>query len=210
MKPSKAGREGKRRVIDSRGAWCPPTPLTDLFRAWRESKIGDLIELRATEPGVEADVRDWASKSGNRLVLCSQEEGFVRLVVRITRKGKRILEESASKKGFDEPDETKETSKSRLQLVSLGGFDMGLRTLQPGWRWSIDMKSLAGTALCETRHIGYVISGRMGFEMDDGTTLEVSQGEAFDVYPGHDAWTVGREPVVFLDLIGAVGRANSD
>ena len=204
-------RKGTRRtIIDSRGVWCPPTPLTDLFKAWREARIGDLIELRATEPGVEKDVRDWAAKSGNRLVLCSQEKDYVKVVVRITRKGKRILEESASKKSFSEPDETKETPKAQLRMVRLGGFSMGLRTLEAGWRWSSDIKPLAGTPLCETRHIGYVLSGSMGFRMDDGTELEVNAGDAFDVYPGHDAWTVGPEPVVFLDLIGAVENSRSD
>jgi len=207
---SRPRKEGRRRVIDSRGIWCPPAPLTDLFKAWREAKIGDLIELRATEPGIERDVREWAAKSGNRLVVCSQDDGFVKLVVRIMRKGKRVLEESAYKKSLDDPDETKETPKARLQLVNLGDFPLGLRTLQPSWRWSADMRPLAGTKLCETRHMGYVVSGRMGFEMDDGTKLEVGPGEAFDVLPGHDAWTVGSEPVVFLDLIGGVERAPTE
>ncbi|HVP22349.1 MAG TPA: sulfurtransferase TusA family protein [Conexivisphaerales archaeon] len=207
MDEEKNRKEGRHKVVDSRGIWCPPTPLTDLFNAWREAKIGDLIELRATEPSIEKDVRDWAAKSGNRLVICSQEKGFVRIVVRITRKGRRILEESAYKKSLSDPDQTKETPKAKLQLVTLGDFPLGLRTLQPGWRWSVDMKPMAGTALCETRHMGFVLSGRMAFEMDDGTKLEVTEGVAFDVFPGHDAWTVGSEPVVFLDLIGAVQAA---
>jgi hypothetical protein len=44
----------------------------------------------------------------------------------------------------------------------------------------------------------------MGFLMDDGAKLEVGPGEAFDIHPGHDSWTIGLVPAVFLDLIGAV------
>jgi len=83
---------------------------------------------------------------------------------------------------------------------------VGLRTLEPGWRWSTDMKSMAKTETCEVRHVGYVLSGRMGFLMDDGMKLEVGPGDVFDVHPGHETWTIGETPVVFIDLIGAVER----
>ncbi len=66
------------------------------------------------------------------------------------------------------------------------------------------MKPVAKTETCQIRHVGYVISGRLGFLMDDGVKLEVGPGEAFDVHPGHDSWTIGLVPAVFLDLISAV------
>lgn len=194
------------KIVDSRGIWCPPTPLTDLFKAWRASSIGDEIELRATEPTIESDVKAWAKKSGNRIVEVSREKDYVKIVVRITRKGKKFEELIAQKKNFNEPDETKDTPKAKLQLVTFGGFTFGLRTLNPGWKWSTSMRPIIKTETCEIRHIGYVISGRMGFEMNDGTKMEVGAGDAFDVRPGHDAWTVGKDPVVFLDLIGAVAQ----
>jgi uncharacterized cupin superfamily protein len=67
------------------------------------------------------------------------------------------------------------------------------------------MKPIAKTETCETRHMGYVVSGQMAFAMDDGTKLEVGPGDAFDVHAGHDAWVVGKDSFVFVDLIGAVG-----
>jgi hypothetical protein len=94
-----------------------------------------------------------------------------------------------------------------LKIVTVGGFTFGLRTLEPGWRWSESVKPMAKTETCETRHLGYVISGRMGFAMNDGVRLEVGPGDAFDVHPGHDAWTVGEESVVFIDMIGAMEKA---
>jgi TusA-related sulfurtransferase len=190
-------------IVDSEGIWCPPTPMIDLFKAWRQARLGDLIELRATEPMIQKDVRNWAQKSGNELVEVSREEGYTRVVVRITKRGKETMELSASKTNVDNPDQTKITTKAKLQIVTVGGFTMGLRTLEPGWRWTTCMKPIASTETCQIRHIGYVVSGRMGFLMDDGTKLEVGPGDAFEVRPGHDTWTIGEAPAVFLDLIGA-------
>jgi TusA-related sulfurtransferase/mannose-6-phosphate isomerase-like protein (cupin superfamily) len=206
MQSKTTQRHAAHIIVDSEGIWCPPTPMTDLYKAWRNANLGDTIELRATEPAIEADVRAWAKKSGNRVLEVAHGEGYTKLVVRVTKKGKEIIEMSAAKTNLNDPDETKVTPKAKLQLVTVGGFIMGLRTLEPGWRWSTSMRPVAKTETCEIRHIGYVLSGRMGFQMDDGTKLEVGPGDAFDVHPGHDTWTIGEAPAVFIDLIGAVER----
>jgi TusA-related sulfurtransferase len=196
-------RSSNRIVVDSRGIWCPPTPLTDLFKAWRKADIGDEIELWATEPSVEKDVRAWAKKSGNRVVEAVKEKDFAKVVVEVTKKGKEVASMSAFKVNIGEPDETKTAPKMKLQLVTVGGFTLGLRTLEPGWKWTTSMRSIAKTETCEIRHIGYIFSGRMGFLMNDGAEFEVGPGDVFDVQPGHDAWTIGNAPVVFIDLISA-------
>ena len=203
----------ERIVVESRGNWCPPTPLMDLTKAWSTAKFGDVIELRATEPGIEKDVRAWAQKSGNSVIGVTKEKDYTKLVVRIgrsvRRRGKGIKGMLAVKTNVNAPDEAKATPKAKLQLFIMGGFPFGLRTLEPGWRWTSSMKPIMKTDTCEVRHIGYVISGGMGFSMSDGTKLEVGPGDAFDVPPDHDAWTVGTAPVVFLDLIGAAEHASS-
>ena len=180
--------------------------MTDLFKAWRNADLGEIIELHATEPDIENDVRAWAKKSGNRVLEVSREMEYTRIVVQITKKGKEVAILPAAKSNVNDPDETKVTPLAKLQLVTVGGFSVGLRTLEPGWRWSTHMQSVAKTASCQVRHIGYVVSGRMGFLMDDGTELEVGPGDVFDVHPGHDTWTVGDAPAVFVDMIGAVER----
>ena len=205
----KPTRQKKRTIIDSRGIWCPPTPLTDLFKAWRKARLGDVIELRASEPTIAADVRAWAKKSGNRVVDVIKEKDQTRVIVQITKIGKEVAEMSAMKTNLNEPDETKNISKGKLQLVTIGGFTFGLRTLEPGWKWSETVKPIVKTESCEVRHIGYVVAGRMGFAMDDGTILEVGAGDAFDVLPGHDAWTMGSEPAVFVDMISAAEQAKT-
>jgi hypothetical protein len=51
-------------------------------------------------------------------------------------------------------------------------------------------------------HRGYVLSGRMHLEMDDGQALEIGPGDFVVIPPGHDAWTLGTEPCVILDFGG--------
>jgi hypothetical protein len=41
--------------------------------------------------------------------------------------------------------------------------------------------------------------------MDDGTDLEISAGDVFDIPPGHDAEVTGNEPCVQIDW-GAAAR----
>jgi tRNA 2-thiouridine synthesizing protein A len=76
----------QRRIIDSRGSFCPG-PLTDLFKAYREAKNGDVLELWATDPAAKADVQAWAKKTGNVVEEIVDEQGHVRIVVRVTAKG---------------------------------------------------------------------------------------------------------------------------
>ena len=75
----------QRRVIDSRGSFCPG-PITDLFKAYRSSQLGDVIELLATDPAAKADVTAWTQKSGNELVSVVDEQGYIRITVKITKK----------------------------------------------------------------------------------------------------------------------------
>ena len=75
----------QHKVIDSRGSFCPG-PITDLFKAYRSSQLGDVIELLATDPAARADVTAWAQKSGNELVDIVEEQGYLRIIVKITKK----------------------------------------------------------------------------------------------------------------------------
>jgi tRNA 2-thiouridine synthesizing protein A len=77
----------KRKLVDSRGSFCPG-PITDLFKAFRSSTIGDEIEVWATDPGAKSDIEAWAAKSGNTVLETSQEPGYLRIVLRIDRKGR--------------------------------------------------------------------------------------------------------------------------
>jgi tRNA 2-thiouridine synthesizing protein A len=75
----------QKKVVDSRGSFCPG-PITDLFKAYRSSQLGDVIELLATDPAAKPDVTAWAKKSGNEIVEIADEPGYTRIVVKITNK----------------------------------------------------------------------------------------------------------------------------
>ena len=62
---------------------------------------------------------------------------------------------------------------------------------------------IVGGEWCQARHVGFIISGRLGTEFADGTSAEFGPGDVFDIPPGHDGFTVGAEPV----RAGRVDRA---
>ena len=105
---------------------------------------------------------------------------------------------------FEKPDDVREGANWRLELVDLaGGAQIGRLTLQPGWRWTTDVKPTAGTDLCEAPHQQYHIAGRIHVVMNDGTEMDAGPGDVVSLPPGHDAWVVGDEPVVVVDWQGA-------
>ena len=104
---------------------------------------------------------------------------------------------------FDAPDERREFPLGYMDVVTVGGVTLGLTTFKPGWRWSESLKPIAGTESCEVAHVGYMLSGRLATRMDDGTEMEFRPGDAVWIPPGHDGWTVGDEPAVLLQMLGA-------
>ena len=111
------------------------------------------------------------------------------------------------KKNMSQPDEKRSFDKGEVQLVSLGGITFGRATLQPGWKWSTCVKPLVKTKSCEAPHLQYHVSGRLHVVMDDGTHDEFGPGDVSHLPPGHDAWVVGNEPAVVIDITGMVDYA---
>ncbi len=74
-------------VVDSRGTMCPG-PITDLFRAYRNANIGDIIELLATDPAAKSDTEAWSKRSGNEIVAVVDEKDHIRIQIRVVKKGK--------------------------------------------------------------------------------------------------------------------------
>jgi hypothetical protein len=106
-------------------------------------------------------------------------------------------------KNFAEPDEVREFPNGRVELLDIGNGQVGRIIAEPGWRWSNDVKPIAGTASCEAPHFQYHVSGRLAIRMDDGTELIAGPGDITSLPSGHDAWVVGDEPVVVIDWYGA-------
>lgn len=107
---------------------------------------------------------------------------------------------SMAVRSLDTPDETRKFENGVAEVIRAGSTSLVRTTFQPGWKWSKDVKPLAGTDLCKIHHQGYCISGRLHVRAADGTEVEISAGDAYDIEPGHDGWVVGDEPYVAVDF----------
>jgi class 3 adenylate cyclase len=105
-------------------------------------------------------------------------------------------------KSFAKPDEVLEFPKTQVRVVELGDITVGHFVNEPGWSWRECIQPTVGGEWCQARHLGMMISGRLGVELEDGTTYEIGPDEVFDIPPGHNGWTIGDEPVVQVEWAG--------
>ena len=110
-------------------------------------------------------------------------------------------------KNFKKPDEVRTFPKGKVELIKIGNAMIGKATFEPGWKWSSSVQPLVNTKSCEAPHFQYHISGTLAVKMDDGTVLECKAGDVSLLPTGHDAWVVGREPVVVVDFQGMLDYA---
>lgn len=105
-------------------------------------------------------------------------------------------------KSFETPEDVRTFGAGKLEIVNIGGSVIGRVRLEPGWRWSRDVKPIAKTELCEAPHVQYVISGKLRIRMEDGTEFDIEKGTVASIPPGHEAWVVGDEPFIAVDWSG--------
>ena len=116
----------------------------------------------------------------------------------------RTMSQKLERKSLDTPDEFRpfREDKGRAEIVAVGELILGRGIFEPGWVWSKHVQPIAGTGSCQAGHTGYVLEGRMVVKMDDGSEMEFGPGDAFYMPPGHDAWIVGDERCVLIDVTG--------
>ena len=108
----------------------------------------------------------------------------------------------ARSRNLSNPDEVREFSRLRVEMVDLGDHTVGRLVSAPGWRWSVDVQPQVGGRWCQARHVGIVLSGRLGAEMSDGQVMEFGPNDVFEIPPGHDGYTIGDEPCVQIEWTG--------
>jgi class 3 adenylate cyclase len=106
---------------------------------------------------------------------------------------------------FSEPDELIELGRLRSEIINIAGNAVHYDIHEPGWRWSTDVKPIAGTPSCQFRHVGAVLRGRCHIVLDDGYEFDVQAGDVIVIPPGHDAWVVGDEPYETIAWSGVRG-----
>ena len=110
-------------------------------------------------------------------------------------------------RSFQAPDETRKFPNGQAEILGIGNAEVGRLTFQPGWRWSNDVKPLAGTSSCEAPHFQYHVSGVLHVVNDDGSEYDARPGDVTALPTRHDAWVVGDEPAVVVDWSGATNYA---
>ena len=105
-------------------------------------------------------------------------------------------------KNLLKPDEVMEFPNLTVRVVDLGDITVGYFVNEPGWSWYEHVRPRVGGEWCQARHLGMVLSGRLGIEFEDGTRHEFGPRDVFDIPPGHNGWTVGEEPCHQIEWAG--------
>lgn len=108
--------------------------------------------------------------------------------------------ETIEKKNLNQSELTKQIGRIKVDTIKIGGLSFQRDTAEPGWRWSEDVKPVAMTESCQVNHLFYLLSGKLHVKMNDGTEMDFNPGDMGSVLPGHDGWTVGDEPAVWLEF----------
>jgi quercetin dioxygenase-like cupin family protein len=100
------------------------------------------------------------------------------------------------------------TAHGRVQKrsVTVDGVTVTEVTFPPGARWALDVAPAAKTASCAAPHVALVLAGALRVRMDDGSEEEFREGDVMLLPGGHDAWTVGGVPCVFVDFSEGYAR----
>jgi len=88
----------------------------------------------------------------------------------------------------------------QLDIVRTGSGRVKRAIYPPGFRWSTHMKPVTGTEACMHAHVGFLARGRIHVHFPDGCVQEYQAPAALAIEPGHDAWVMGDEPAVLIEV----------
>jgi quercetin dioxygenase-like cupin family protein len=107
---------------------------------------------------------------------------------------------TVEKKSLNQPEETFKPEKMRMEGITMRDLPIRRITTEPGWQWSRHVKPIQKTESCQKDHLLYMISGRVHVRMNDGKEEEFGPGDVGSIPPGHDGWTVGDKPAVWIEI----------
>lgn len=72
------------QVLDCTGMSCP-LPVIKTSQAIKAIRVGEVLELLATDPGVEPDMHAWTSRTGHELLGINRAGDVFHVLVRRAR-----------------------------------------------------------------------------------------------------------------------------
>ncbi|MEM1924440.1 MAG: sulfurtransferase TusA family protein [Pyrobaculum sp.] len=70
------------KTLDVRGKFCP-IPVMETAKAINEVAVGDVLEILATDPAADPDIRAWAKRMGHEVVHSEKlSDGTLKIVVK--------------------------------------------------------------------------------------------------------------------------------
>jgi tRNA 2-thiouridine synthesizing protein A len=69
------------QVLDCTGMACP-LPVVKTSQAVKKMELGQVLELLATDPGVEPDMKAWSRRTGNELISIDAQDGVFHVLIR--------------------------------------------------------------------------------------------------------------------------------
>jgi tRNA 2-thiouridine synthesizing protein A len=69
------------QVLDCTGMQCP-LPVIKTAQAVKALEVGQVLELLATDPGVDPDMHAWSRRTGHELVSINQEGDVFHVLIR--------------------------------------------------------------------------------------------------------------------------------
>lgn len=73
--------ESADQILDCTGMACP-LPVVKTAQAMKELQSGQVLELIATDPGVEPDMNAWSRRTGNELLGIDKQGDTFHVLVR--------------------------------------------------------------------------------------------------------------------------------
>ena len=106
-----------------------------------------------------------------------------------------------TKKSFSSPDRRIDRPGISADIVDVAGSAITRSVLEPGTH--CPQISIEGKPLCMAHHTGYCVQGSLRVQMADGSILEVTANDVYDIPPGHDGMANGSEPTLTVNWAGA-------
>ncbi|MFQ6000449.1 MAG: sulfurtransferase TusA family protein [Anaerolineae bacterium] len=72
-------------TLDAFGLLCP-MPIIKTAQKMKELKVGEVLEVLATDPGIREDMLAWCRATGNEYLGLEEREGEYRVYVRKLQK----------------------------------------------------------------------------------------------------------------------------